>query len=147
MKEQLGDSNKNGSQNESQEIWGEENQNFNSIDYESHELCGRGKRRETTQPKRIFGTNGKDRHGINFRGQAFDQQTILQFLKKLVRRLEILEEKHTKYAAEHRSRLIATLKENEDFALEVQPEIDALKEDIAELLGVLGASELEPTTE
>ncbi|NES67389.1 MAG: hypothetical protein F6K24_20175 [Okeania sp. SIO2D1] len=72
---------------------------------------------------------------------------MLELLKKLARRLELLEQKHTKYVAEHRSRLIARLNENEEFALEVQPEIQSLKEDIEKLMGVLGASESEAATE
>ena len=146
--------NKNNSKDENgtSKIWGAKDKNWGLFNSNHYGLSGHKKGKTETQSERASGTNskGEERSGIFdsiFGGGEFAQATLLDNLKKLARRLELLEEKHNKYVGKHRSRLIASLQENEEFALEFQPEMESLKDDIDELLGVLGASELESTTE
>ncbi|NET29511.1 hypothetical protein [Okeania sp. SIO1I7] len=137
----------NADENRTSEIRGTEGENRSIFNSNGCGLPGQDKGKSKPQSKRTFRTDSENRDGVSFRRQTSDRQTILEFVKKLTRRLELLEQKHTKYVADHRRRLIARLNENEEFALEVQPEIQSLKEDMAELIRVLGASEDLKTTE
>jgi hypothetical protein len=133
------------SQNRSSQVWREESQSFSSTNFDSNELLGRHQRGPGTQPERTTGANGQRKNGCIqiSQGRGFDHRTIFGLIKKLASRLELLEQKHVDYIARHRSRLIARLNENEEFDQEVQPEMKSLKDDIAELIDLLGASDHE----
>ncbi|NET44864.1 hypothetical protein [Okeania sp. SIO2B3] len=109
-------------------------------------------------------TEGTDRDRIFWdifpRGES-DQAALLRYIKKLVGRLELLEaesislaEEQSRFINDHRDRLLKRLGENEEFARrseETRQKLaqgrSALRQEIVELTRVLGASELESTTE
>lgn len=69
--------NNNSDENRTSKIWGTEGKDRSVFNSNGHGLPGQNEEKTEPQPKRIFRANGKGGHGISFRGQAFDQQTIL----------------------------------------------------------------------
>ncbi len=125
------------------DTWSPEEKDFSGFNPASAGVPRRAspESRQEDKPFRNPGTNSQGTNTlISGRGRP-DKRTVLELLKKLTRRLELLEQKYKKYVGDHRSRLIARLNDNEEFALDVDSEVNQLKFDIEEVERVLGASE------
>lgn len=130
----------------------------------SHKLYGPIQDRAGNQSERGCGDFNKKTNAVIreiFRGGEFNQAALLGYIKKLASRLELLEaesaslaEEQSHFISDHRDRLLKRLGENEEFARrseETRQKLaqgrSALRQEITELTRVLGASELEITTE
>ncbi|NET29513.1 hypothetical protein [Okeania sp. SIO1I7] len=150
--------------NDPSEIWNGQNPG----DYEVNSSGTRnpGQRQERTRRQSERGNRDINSEGAEilcaiFSRGTFDQATLLEYLKKLASRLELLEtesavlaEAQSRFISNHRERLYQRLGENEEFARKSEEKRQklaqgrkSLKEEIAELTRVLGASEDLETTE
>nr|WP_293136288.1 hypothetical protein [Okeania sp. SIO3I5] len=125
--------------------WGGQTKNIYCFNPGEHPIFRGTEEKDRSQSLRGGGANIEGTHTpFSFEQRNFlDQGSLLELFKKLACRLELLEKKYAKYVADHRSRLISRLNEHEQFALDVQPEMEQLRKDIDGITRVLGASTIE----
>ena len=130
-------------ENRKQNSWSAEEKNISCSDPTRPRISGGASAeiRKEDKSLRNFRANSEGTNTPVSVGGRLDKGKVFEFLKKLARRLELLEQKYKKYVGDHRSRLIARLNENEEFALDTDSEAQQLKFDIEEVARVLGASE------